>query len=499
MSGICGIVTFDGTPVDARALSLMAEAAAYRGTDGIRYWCNQGIGLGNLACTITPESLREEQPLTNADGSLVLTADARIDNREDLIRTLSAGGRVPCIDPTDAELILAAYERWGRDCPGHLIGDFAFAIWDEKAQALIAARDPMGMRSLCYRLEPRQLLFATEASQILELPSVPARIFEPAVCAHLAGPYVRPEWTFYEGIDRLPPAHALEVTRSGCRAWRYWDIDPASRIIYSNEGQYAEHLRDLFTEAVRCRVRSVKPVGIMLSGGMDSGSVASVAGWLHAGEEAGTYPLVRAYSWAFKELRDCDERHISSGITQHYGIPETGILADNLWPLRDYPRNVPDRDDPFIWPYEPLINQTLAAAQSDGTGLVMTGERGDEMVGAWIFDHCGLFRAGRWRTLASELVAHSRRDRRSIVKTARDHLLRHLLPGFLRRTRRGSPPPIPAWIRPEFARRVGLTDIMRECRPRPHVTGAARRDRYRLIFSYACVRIVQQIEQNDRQ
>jgi asparagine synthase (glutamine-hydrolysing) len=118
------------------------------------------------------------------------------------------------------------------------------------------------------------------------------------------------------------------------------------------------------------------------------------------------------------------------------------------------------------------------------------------MVGAWVFDHLGLLQSGRWRTLARELVAHSRRDRRPILKIARDHLLKPLVPGFARRRRRAAAPRIPPWIRPEFAQRVGLSDIMRHCRPQPNVTGTARAERYRLVFSYPSVRIVQQLERS---
>ncbi|MDQ3661536.1 MAG: asparagine synthase-related protein, partial [Actinomycetota bacterium] len=205
-------------------------------------------------------------------------ADARIDNREELVRTLWGGSHLPDEPPTDAELILEAYRRWGEECPARLIGDFAFAIWDARRGRLFAARDPMAMRALYYRVEPRRVLFGTEVKQILAVPGVPARIFEPAVGAYLAGPFGHMEWTFYEGISQLAPAHALVVDASGQRTWRYWDIDPDFRIEYPTEEEYVEHFLEVFLEAVRCRLRSTKPVGIFLSGGMDSGSIASAAG-----------------------------------------------------------------------------------------------------------------------------------------------------------------------------------------------------------------------------
>ena len=314
MSGICGIVAFDGVPVEPEVLRKMADVAAHRGPDGIRYWYEGAAGLAHLALDLTPGSSRERQPTVDHQDGLVLTSDARIDNRDELVRALGDGGYLPDEAPTEADIILAAYRRWGEACPGHIIGDFAFAIWDERREILFAARDPMGMRALYYRVEPRRVLFATEVKQILAAPDIQARLFEPAVAAFLASTTGLPEWTYYQGIAQLPPAHALSADAGGHRTWRYWAIDPGYEIRYTEEGQYAEHFAEIFKEAVRCRLRSSKPVGIFLSGGMDSGSVASTAGWLLRKQEPPDNPGFRAYCWAFEQLTQADERHISDGI-----------------------------------------------------------------------------------------------------------------------------------------------------------------------------------------
>jgi asparagine synthase (glutamine-hydrolysing) len=144
------MVNLDGAPVEPAALKKMARAAGHRGPDGIRYHTERAVGLAHLALNITPESAREHQPLVSERGDLVLVADVRIDNREELVRTLWGGGYLPDEPPTDAELILEAYRRWGEGCPAHLIGDFAFAIWDGRRGRLFAARDAMAMRALYY-------------------------------------------------------------------------------------------------------------------------------------------------------------------------------------------------------------------------------------------------------------------------------------------------------------------------------------------------------------
>jgi asparagine synthase (glutamine-hydrolysing) len=496
------MVNLDGAPIEPAALKKMARAAAHRGPDGIRYHTERAVGLAHLALNITPESAREHQPLGSERGDLVLVADARIDNREELVRALWGGGHLPDEPPTDAELILEAYRRWGEGCPAHLIGDFAFAIWDARRGRLFAARDAMAMRALYYRVEPRRVLFGTEVKQILAAPGVPARLFEPAVGAYLAGPFGHMEWSFYEGISQLAPAHALVVDASGQRTWRYWDIDPDFRIEYSTEEEYVEHFLEVFLEAVRCRLRSTKPVGLFLSGGMDSGSIASAAGWLLRREELVEEGAFRAYCWAFDELPQSDERHISSGIVSHYGFPVTDVSADEAWPLKDYPAHGPDQDEPWIWPYQALHERTLMAASSEGMGLVLSGSRGDEMVGDWVFDLPGLLRAGQLSTLWDQLRAYQHYNGESLSQATTRRLLKPLLLeswpwgaeralGLRRRLRRSEEQPLyPPWVRPEFAERIGLAEIIEQSEPRSPLTDQARQVRYGRIFMLSSSRLM---------
>ena len=489
MSGICGIVNFDGAPVELEALQRMARAAAHRGPDGIHYWRDGPVGLVNLALNITPESLREQQPLVGSRGDLILTADARIDNRDELIRTLTTKRFLHDKSSTDAEVILAAYQCWGEACPAQIVGDFAFVIWDTTRRRLFAAREPMGMRALYYRLEPHRILFATEIKQILTVPGVPARIFEPAVGAFLAAQAGLPEWTLYDGIVQLPPAHALTADESGYDVRRYWDIDPDYRIEYTDEDQYAEHFAEIFKEAVRCRLRSTKPLGIFLSGGMDSGSVAATAGWLLRQGGMDAHPGFRAYCWAFEGFPGSDERHISDGIVDHYHLPVAYIPADTAWPLKDYPKHGPDQDDAYLPYFRVLADRTLERAKADGVGSMFTGGLGDIMVGGAIFDYLDQLRQGHLRIVWDDLLAHGglrNRRRRSLVRNFMwEPLLDSLLPpgeaGWLGRALHRSQP-YPEWVRSDFARRVDLEDIIRRSFPKAPVNGFARSKRYQMVF-----------------
>jgi asparagine synthase (glutamine-hydrolysing) len=505
MSGIYGIVTSSDQRIEESELRRMAEAAPHRGIDGSTFWQNHEAGLGFLSLAITLEALLESQPLDV--GHSVLVADARVDNRTELVRTLD----LPIDNPTDADLIIAAYHRWGVDCPRHIIGDFAFALWDKLEKRLLLARDPMGMRALYYRLERNRLLFATEVKQIIAVPGVPVEIFEPALAAYFAGPNMPPEWTFYSGVDQMAAGTALLFEHGKCRLWRFWDIDPDYRITYKGEDNYAAHFRELFKEAVACRLRSIKPVGLSLSGGMDSSSIASMAGWLMLHDGTRSYPPFLAFCHAFNEFPECDERHISSLVTDHFDFPSIDVPTEQAWPLIDYPAHGPDRDEPYIGVYQALIELDLAMARERNVGLLMSGDRGDLLTAGWSFDYWGMLLKGHWRVLWNELRADSQFRQRSIVRIMRRHLFlpmlvkmwpQHRASWLREKIRRslGRPQPqkgYPPWVCDDFARRSCLEQTVRQYHaPVSPIREFGRKWRYEMIFTHMHMRGVVWSERN---
>lgn len=489
MSGICGIIQFNQQPVDPTVLQAMAETVAHRGPDGINYICQQAAGLAHLALHITPESVQEQQPLRSSDGSLWLTADARIDNRSELIAVLSAKGYLANPHATDADLILAAYRCWGHDCAAHLIGDFAFALWDANRRQLFAARDPMATRAFYYRYTPNQLLFGTEVKQLLAVPGVPTQIFEPMLGAWLAFHPGNADWTFYNGIKQLPARHALVADADGCRVWPYWDIDPNYRIRHRRGEDYAEEFRELFQEAVACRLRSIKPVGLFMSGGVDSGSVGAMAGKL-VQDNPGQYPDFRAYSYAFETLTQCDERHISDPIAKHYGFPVTDIPAETAWPLKDFPDHGPDRDDPWMGCYQALHDLTLATAKAEGMGVMMTGSHGDLLVGGDIVDGLGMLAAGDLAGLWAELKAYSQWQGLSLPQVIRQHILRPARHTLWPSPRPAGQRPVTFadWVTPEFSQRIDPAHCYTP-QPIPQRLAGARRRRYQILFDPVYARL----------
>lgn len=419
MSGIVGLVTFDGSPVDRRSLESMTAAAPHRGDDGVLTWSGSGAAFAYQRSRVLADA-GDERGLVES-GGLVCVADARLDNTPELAASLWPHGR-PDVHVADAEILLKAYQLWGSECVGRLVGDFAFVIWDIERRTLFAARDTMAMRSLAYQLQPGRLVaVATEVKQLLALPDVPVRLHEPAVLADLLGTFGTPAWSFYDGISNLAPGHVLLVDENGHSTQRFWFPDPTARLRLDDEAEYVDLWRARFVDAVAARLRTNAPAGILLSGGVDSGSVAATAGWLLQ-RGAVAAPSVHSFSWAFDHLTQCDERGVSSLIADHYGFSATDIAADRAGPLAEYPAYGPDRDDPFLGAFQPLIERSLAMARGAGVGVMLGGDRGDLLVGNTGWNYIDLVRARRWEDLLGLLEEHRRVTGDSWQRILRRHL-----------------------------------------------------------------------------
>jgi len=269
MSAIFGVVHFDGRPLDPVDLAAMRAALAEHGIDG-GLWREGSIGMGQLRLPFTPQDAHERQPLRSEDGSLTLVCDARLDNRRELL------SRTDLPSP-DSELILDAYARWGTGCVQHLIGVFAFAVWDARTQSLFAARSPIASPSLVYVAHPDSFAFATMPSGLHALPHVPRALDEVGLVRWLSGAVGTPATTLYQNILTLPTGHWLRAGPEGVKTACYWRPDLAREIHLPHDEDYLGAFNELFARVVDDHLRSTTPTAIQLSGGLDSSSVAAVA------------------------------------------------------------------------------------------------------------------------------------------------------------------------------------------------------------------------------
>lgn len=394
MSAILGIFHLDGGPVDDEWLSSMWRSLSHRGLDGGSVWKNGPVGLGHQMVWTTPESLIERMPYCDENAGLSIVADARIDNREELIESLHLQGE-PAAAKTDSRLILAAYEKWGDDCVDRLVGDFAFAIWNRRNQSLYCARDHFGVRPFYYYYKKgERFLFATEIRALLAVPVVPRVLNETRVADYLESFVDDEEITFYEEIRRLPRSTALKVNREGLQFRQYWALDPGREIRYGSNEAYAEAFREKFFQAVQCRLRSAFPIGASLSGGLDSSSVVQVSRMML--RENGNLPL-HTFSAIFDEVPQSDERDFVHCIPESDDICKHFIHLDQFGALSDIDSTLWHAEQPLFIRNMFLWTTKYKVAEELGIRVFLDGEDGDTVVSHAFPYLKELAVAGRWK------------------------------------------------------------------------------------------------------
>jgi asparagine synthase (glutamine-hydrolysing) len=451
VSGIAGVLRLDGAPAERSDVERMIGAIAHRGPDGAETWVDGPIGLANAILRTTPEAADERLPLIEDD--LVLVADARIDNRASLIGELALAPSAP-----DSAVIAAAYRRWSDRCPEHLIGDFAFAIWDGSERRLMLARDHLGVRPLVWFRSRSLFAFASQERALLELAEVPRSLDEIAVAEVLIAVLEDTERTMVEDVHRLPPHHALSVRAddASVRSRSYWDLDASRELRLGSDGEYEEAFRETFLEAVRARTRSVGPVATELSGGLDSSAVTCAVRDLRrtAGED------LDAFSIVFTEPGS-DERAFVDIVVATGGIRSTKLGVDDLLPYRLDDLLSP-QDGPFASLTVLMETALCARAAESGSRVLLGGFDGDVVVSHGLERLPFLFRRGRWGTLWSEASGLAPRLGLSRWEALRSYALAPSAPAVVHRLwgalHRRDGRSRSGWgaIEPGFARRVGM-------------------------------------------
>ncbi|MGH9968592.1 MAG: asparagine synthase (glutamine-hydrolyzing) [Pyrinomonadaceae bacterium] len=404
MSGIAGIFYRDGKPAERSHISSLVRSLARRGSDAEGIWIDAQIGLGHAMLWTTPESLHEKLPLVDTACSLCITSDARIDNRSELIAKVGLAGCQPN-EITDSELILRSYEKWADHCCEHLVGDFAFAIWDERKQLLFCARDHFGVKPLYYHCSDAVFVFASEIKALLSVGVVPRRINECRIADYLVTQLegIDHSSTFYEEILRLPPARALRVTRQTLSQQCYWSPDSGVELRHASNKEYADAFLEVFTEAVDCRLRSAYPVASMLSGGLDSSSIVGVAKELLNENGKRLHTLA-----AISKTPGCVETGFINMVLGRNEIESHTVSPDQL-------EGFADGFDYLIKTSHDLFDHQMALPQSiylkareQNLRIVLDGVDGDLVASLGLIYLAYLMRAGKLKTAISEAFGTSR-------------------------------------------------------------------------------------------
>lgn len=456
MSGIVGIFHRNGAPAEQALLQNLASFLAFRGPDASAIWLGGPIGLGHAMLRTTQESLGEQQP-ASLETRFWIIADARLDSRTELVAELQNSGRKVRPNAPDSELILHAYAVWSAQCVDHLRGDFSFAIWDARAKGLFCARDHFGIKPFYYAQRSDLFLFSNTLDCLRLHPDVSAKLNEAAIGDFLLfGLNYDEATTTFRDIQRLPPAHCLTISVVGARVRRYWSPPTHGPIRYSNSGDYLEHFQALLQEAVADRLRTDR-VGILLSGGLDSSSVAAVAREVSAKSARATEIL--GYTCIYESLIPDREDEYARAVGGFLRIPIKFQTMDHvqLFDGWDDPKlNLPEPVD------NPLFSEFFESYRIISTDcrVLLSGEGSDNLMNFQMWPYAKvLWRNREWRRLFTEMAN---------FLWVRPFPWRGLQVRAWRMLGRDADAPMfPQWLAAEFVRRACLKARWKEGREHP--------------------------------
>ncbi len=405
MSGIGGLVYFDERPAQRAELGRLIDLLAHRGPHGRGIWTGGHVGLAQRTLRPGVDEPDEVPAEELAGDGLVVVADARLDNQAELASALGLPQpEHAALEPT--ALIHAAYTRWGADCVDHLLGDFAFAVWDTRAARLFCARDHFGVRPFYYAVTDRALVFGSELKLIRASGEASDRLDTTRIADYLAGIFADNTSTFYEGIRRLPPGQALtvnggrEARRSRVSTNTYWTLDPVRESDPRPIDELVACFRDTFYEAVRCRMRPDQPLGVLLSGGLDSSSIAAT---LRDILGPGAHGQLHAYSASFDTVTECDESAYAEAALPGATEDWHRIAGDGVGPFSDVDRLSWHQDEPYEAPNLFMVWALCRRARDTGVRVVFDGYDGDTTLshGQGYLHEMAI--AGQWMALVTEL------------------------------------------------------------------------------------------------
>jgi asparagine synthase (glutamine-hydrolysing) len=378
MCGICGVVNFDPAElVDSSVVQRMSQVISHRGPDDDGLFVEGQAGLGFRRLSII-DLTGGRQPIFNEDASAAIVFNGEIYNYRDLASDLSAAGHA-FKTRSDTETILHAYEEYGDDCVQHLRGMFGFAIWDRRKRRLLLARDRVGVKPLYYYRNSRFLAFASEIKSLLEIRTIPREVDTDSLGQYLSLRYVPGPRTMFKNIFRLQPGHTLVVDGAGVRISKYWDIDYSEQMEHSPK-RILERFHELLEESVRLRLISEVPLGVFLSGGLDSSAILASMSRLDLGDRIKTFSVgYEGSSAQANEANEFEYARLAAGAfgAQHHECRVTP---------RDFEEFIPD----LVWHLdEPMGDPScvplhfLSKMAREHVTVVLSGEGADEVLAGY--------------------------------------------------------------------------------------------------------------------
>src|ERR1700754_2361092 len=376
MCGINGIAFSSRShrSVDPSVLTRMCDVISYRGPDDSGFFIDGPIGLGHRRLSIV-DVAAGHQPMTNEDGSLRITYNCEIYNHADFRSELESKGHVYQTH-CDTETILHLYEEYGERCVDFLRGMFAFAIWDQRRKQLFIARDRLGVKPLYYvHTADGSLFFGSEIKTVIEAGAVKPELNFRVLPDYLANHATSGEETLFVGVKRLLPGHTLRWRDGEIKIRKYWDVSFEKQAqAGKSDADYIAEWYDLFRQSVRLRLMADVPLGMFLSGGIDSSAIAAVMSGM-------VNEPIKTFSVAFNE-REANEleyaRIVSNAFkTNHH---EVVVSPDDFFAA--LPKLVWHEDEPLAHPSSVAL-YFVSLLASEHVKVVLTGEGSDELLAGY--------------------------------------------------------------------------------------------------------------------
>jgi asparagine synthase (glutamine-hydrolysing) len=377
MCGISGVLELYGGRFSQDALEAMTNTLRHRGPDDAGSLVCGPIALGFRRLSIV-DLARGHQPMANEDGTVWIVFNGEIYNHADLRPALERRGH-RYRTQSDTETILHLYEEYGVDCVHHLRGMFAFAIWDMCNNRLFCARDRLGIKPFYYTTVGGRFAFASEIKALPELPQFTRRLNKRCLPEFFAFGYLSGDETLFEGVRKLLPGHHLLLDlhspNKEPQITQYWDIELAAAPRELSESDYVTQFEELFTETVRLHLMSDVPLGVFLSGGLDSSSLAAVMSELRR-EPIQTFSVGYAEE-GFSELRYARE------VANHLGAQHHEVILGPAEFFASLPQLIWHEDEPLVWPSSVALYHVSRLAQ-EKVKVVLSGEGADEIFAGYL-------------------------------------------------------------------------------------------------------------------
>ena len=413
MCGICGVLNLREGNFPALEIEAMANSLRHRGPDDHGIFFSGPVSFGFRRLSIV-DLAGGKQPMSNEDSTVWIVFNGEIYNHHELRPLLERRGH-SYSSSSDTETILHLYEEYGPDCVHHLRGMFAFAIWDSLRKRLFCARDRLGIKPFYYAVREERFIFASEMKALFELDDVQCRLNRRALPEFFAFGYLSSEETLFDGVRKLMPGHYLVVDLAARdkrpRVTQYWDLDITPSAVVRSESDCIEEFRRLFRETIQGHLMSDVPVGVFLSGGLDSSSIAAEMAALRK-------EPIQTFAVGYVDNR-YSELPYARLTAEYIGSEHNEVLLGPEEFFECLPSLIWSEDEPVVWPSSVALFFVSRLA-AEKVKVVLTGEGGDEMFAGYL-----KYRATLWNLQASSLY-------RKFVPSPLQRMARELLSSQIR-------------------------------------------------------------------